>query len=73
MLAGSVAGLAYLVPKPDADQLYALIKGVIACDTAIALPIGLKATPVAELGGSVAGFAYLAPNPVPLDQAYALT
>jgi hypothetical protein len=45
-LVGRVAGLAYLVPKPEADQGYAVTNGVPLVDTAIADPFGLNATPL---------------------------
>jgi hypothetical protein len=60
-----------LVPKPEPDQGYAVIKGEVLWATAIAELLGLKATPRPLFGGSVLGFAYLVPNPEP-DQGYAV-
>jgi hypothetical protein len=60
---GSVAGLANLVPKPDADQGYAETNGFVECATAMALPAGLKATPLPRPVGAVAGSANLVPKP----------
>jgi hypothetical protein len=48
------------------------MNGVVLCATAIALPLGLKATPSAFPVGSVAGLAYLVPNPE-TDHGYANT
>jgi hypothetical protein len=61
---GSVAGLEYLVPKPDADHGYALIYGVPEEVTAIAELSGLNATPVPVTPGSVVGLANFPPNPL---------
>jgi len=59
---GKVAGLAYLVPKPE-DQGYANKVGLPVFTTAIAVPAGLKATPIPLPPGKVAGLAYLVPKP----------
>jgi len=72
VLGGSVAGLVYLVPKPELLQGYAVINGVVLWATAIAEPLGIKSTPFPVLAGNVAGLAYLVPNPE-LDQGYAVT
>ena len=64
-LVGRVAGLAYLVPKPELDHGYAVMYGVNAVATAIAEPLGLNATPSPVLPGRVAGLAYLVPKPEP--------
>ena len=62
---GSVAGLAYLIPKPVPTlQGYTEMKGVPECATAMTLPAGLKATPLPEVPGNVAGSVYLVPKPV---------
>ena len=42
--AGNVAGFAYFVPNPEADQGYAVTKGEVSCATAIALGAGNGAT-----------------------------
>jgi hypothetical protein len=63
---GSVAGSAYLVPKPELDHGYARMKGVTLLVTAIAEPSGLKATPLLVFPGSVAGLAYLVPKAEPV-------
>ena len=44
VLGGNVDGFAYLVPKPETDQVYAAMNGILLCETAIAFPSGLKAT-----------------------------
>jgi hypothetical protein len=72
-LVGSVAGLAYFVPKPVAfDHGYAAIYGLLPCPTAIAAPSGLNATPNPIAVGGVAGSAYFVPKPVAFDHGYAV-
>jgi hypothetical protein len=60
-------GLAYLVPKPEPLQGYAVTNGALLCATATEESSGLNATPYPWLGGSVTGFAYLVPKPEPLQ------
>ena len=72
LLAGSVAGLVYLVPKPVLTfHGYAETKGEVVCAKAIEVPAGLNATPLPLPVGSVAGSVYLAPKPAPPLHGYA--
>jgi hypothetical protein len=70
LFGGNVAGLAYLVPKPEPDHGYAVINGESPLATAIAVPAGLNATLNPLTPGKVAGLEYLDPNPEP-DHGYA--
>ena len=65
---GSVLGLAYLAPKPVADdQGYAEINGLATNAKDTVSPAGEKAIPKPVPVGSVLGLAYLAPKPVADD------
>ena len=62
--AGKVAGLLYLLPKPDACvQAYAITYGDPALATAIVSLALVKTTPVPVLGMAVPGFEYFVPKP----------
>ena len=63
-------GFANLVPNPDEDQGYTVMKGEIWYAIATASPEGVKATPSGIPVGSVAGSENLVPNPAE-DQGYA--
>ena len=65
MVVGNVAGLAYLVPKPELDHGYTDIQGVVACATATFVPFGLKATAYPAPVGKTDGAEYSVPNPFP--------
>jgi hypothetical protein len=56
--------LANFVPKPDDDHGKAEMNGEVSeCVTAMASPVGEKATSLPVLGGSVAGLANFVPKP----------
>jgi hypothetical protein len=64
-----LAGLAYLVPKPDDVTGYAAMNGDAVLPIATSFVIGLNdmLSKLLPNGGSDAGFAYLVPNPVTDD------
>jgi hypothetical protein len=64
-----LAGLAYLVPKPDDVTGYAAMNGVAVLPIATSFVTGLNdmLSGLLPNGGSDAGFAYLVPNPVTDD------
>jgi hypothetical protein len=62
-LGGSVAGLAYFVPKPDALQVYALINGEASLVRAMFKLSGVNDTDREACGKAEAGLAYFVPNP----------
>lgn len=61
---GSVAGSVNFAPKPEPDQAYAVMNGVVLCATAMAVLVALKATEYVASGGKE-GSAYFVPNPEP--------
>ncbi len=71
-LVGSVAGLAYLVPKPPLDHGYMETKGVVVCARPTSDPLGLKAIPLPPPVGNVAGLNSISQNieESDVDEAY---
>lgn len=64
---GSVAGFEYLAPNPAELQGYAVTKGVMVWQRAMAFPLGEKLIPNVLPGGRVAGSEYFAPKPPDVD------